>query len=259
MTLERTQQVQAEFSRQADAMLASRRFTNEAALDRLRNLAGATPEQRVLDLACGPGIVTEALAGSAGLVVGLDITEGMVTRCRDRNQAAGNTNVACLQGDSSNLPFASNSFDVVVTRSAVHHFSEPAVVLAEVHRILRPGGVLTVSDVVSSEEPDESKLHNAFETLRDPTHVRMLPESVLLKLVADTGFEIQSVDSTTASREYGEWLAITSAPERSGPLRILMEELAHAGIGAGVQLRIDDGRLLFEHRTLLVRAIKSGS
>jgi len=256
MTTGRAGDVQAEFSRQADSMNASARFTNEAGLARLREAVASTPEMRVLDLACGPGIVSEALASSAALVVGIDLTPAMLQRARARAAAGGLANVACVYGECAALPFASASFDVVVTRSAVHHFAEPATALSEAHRVLRPGGALVISDVVSSEDHQQSALHNAFETLRDPTHVRMLPRSEMLRLVTHAGFHVESSTATTAVRDFDEWLAITSAAERAAPLRVVMEELAEAGLDAGVNLRLEDGRLLFDHTTVILRARK---
>src|SRR5690606_8615015 len=98
MTSEQSSRIQAEFYRQADSMVASSRFTNETALTRLQRIAGVSDGQRVLDLACGPGIVTEVLANDAAFVVGIDITPAMVSRCRDRSRNAGHENVAPVLG-----------------------------------------------------------------------------------------------------------------------------------------------------------------
>ncbi len=256
MTSSRAGDIQAEFARQADSMLNAPRFTNATAIGRLRDAVAATSQMRVLDLACGPGIVTEALAPDAALVVGLDITPVMLQRAAVRAAAAGIGNAGFALGDCTSLPFADSSFDAVVSRSAVHHFFEPAAVFREVSRVLRAGGAFVISDVVSSEERQESALHNALETLRDPTHARMLPESELLGMLTSIGFRIETAEPTVAVREFDEWLAITSAPERIGPLRVVMEELAEAGVSAGVNLRTEDGRLLFDHRTVVVRAVR---
>ena len=254
-----SRQVQQEFSRQAEAMAASRRFNNQQALKKLRAALDPQPSMRALELACGPGIVAEHLAPHCGSIVGLDLTPEMVARAAHRTRSAGLANTAFLLGDCEALPFPAASFDAVTTRSAVHHFRDPNAVLSEVKRVLRPGGRLVISDVVSSEDLDESSLHNALEILRDPTHVRMLPESELVAVVQSCGFEVESIEAMVATREFDEWLAITSAPERAGPLRAVMEALATAGMHAGVNLRVEDGRILFEHRTLILRAHRTKS
>jgi ubiquinone/menaquinone biosynthesis C-methylase UbiE len=246
--------IQEEFSRQAGSMATSRRFNNEEALARLRNILEPAPAIHVLELACGPGIVAAYLGPHVGSIVGLDLTPVMLERAVRTVASAGQNNAVFVLGDCESLPFAAGSFEAVTTRSAVHHFHHPEAVLSEVKRVLKPGGKLVISDVVSSEDRDDASLHNALETLRDPTHVRMLAESELLAILRNSGFELEAMESTVAIREFEEWLAITSAPERAGPLRTVMTAFAEGGMHAGVNLRVEDGRVLFEHRTLVLRA-----
>jgi SAM-dependent methyltransferase len=238
-------------------MLASSRFTDERRLTDLREVAGLDASMRVLDLGCGPGIVSESLAHDAGQVVGLDLTPEMLKRASKRCTDAGHANATFVLGNSKLLPFPTSSFDAVVTRSAIHHFDDPATVLAEVARILRPGGHLIVSDAISSENADESALHNALETLRDPSHIRMLPRSVLLGEIETAGFELETEAQSVAHREFDEWLAITNDASRIAPLRTVMRELAEAGSHAGVNLRYEDGRILFDHTQVVIKAIKA--
>src|SRR4029079_3322625 len=126
-----------------------------------------------LDVACGPGIVVEALARDAGGVVGCDLTPEMLEKARQRCAAAKLTNVRFVPGRAEALPFEDAEFDVVVSRSALHHFLDPAATLREMARVLRPGGRMVTVDVMASEDPAEAALHNALEILRDPSHVRM--------------------------------------------------------------------------------------
>ena len=77
------------------------------------------------------------------------------------------------------VSFKNAEFDGVVTRLAIHHFANPQRALDEMFRVLRPGGAAVIVDAVSSENWSKSKLHNAIERLRDPSHVRMLPASEL--------------------------------------------------------------------------------
>jgi ubiquinone/menaquinone biosynthesis C-methylase UbiE len=250
-------QVRDEFTRQADTMVAAAVFTDEDILSRIRQAAGLTRQTRVLDLACGPGIVAEALARDAGEVVAMDLTPTMVRRARGRCTAAGHTNVQCALGQAEVLPFPDATFDVVVNRSALHHFPHPAVTLAEMTRVTRAAGRLVLVDVVASENSEESTLHNALEILRDPSHVRMLPQSELLAMVLDLGLHVQSSLTWINRREFDEWLRITNAPERMAPLHAVMRALAKAGIQAGVNLRLEDDMVVFEHRSLLITAVKS--
>jgi SAM-dependent methyltransferase len=102
-------------------------------------------------------------------------------------------------GDAEFLPFADEEFDGVVTRLAIHHFAEPQRALDEMFRVLQRGGSAVVVDVISSEDVAESNLHNAIERLRDPSHVRMLPASVLSAFLTNAGFR----DIETATWDMG--------------------------------------------------------
>ncbi|MGD9803350.1 MAG: class I SAM-dependent methyltransferase [Hyphomicrobiaceae bacterium] len=252
--LERTR---AEFARQADNFAASAAISDQGQVARLVSAAGALAGRRVLDVACGPGIVTRALAHQAREVVAFDLTPKMLEKAKERCAAAGLSNVAFKEGSATALPFKDGEFDVVVTRLSFHHFSEPSAALSEMLRVLRPGGTIVVADVVSSENPAKSELQNAIEVLRDPSHVRMLPASELLSLLSRDDLTIIAEESWEKPREFEEWLGIVASPERAAPLRTIVRSFATAGEDAGMGLRISDGVIRFFHRWLLLAARKS--
>ena len=128
--------------------------------------------------------------------------------------------------------------------------------LDQVFRVLAPGGTLVVADVVSSEDAQASALQNAIEVLRDPSHVRMLPISELVALVASAGFAIEAQETWDKARELEEWLGIVNEPDRAAPLRTVVRALAQAGNDAGMGLSLADGRVVFFHRWHLITARK---
>lgn len=251
--------IREEFARQADAMSTAARFNDTGVLARMCEAAQLTAHSRVLDVACGPGIVVEALARDAGEVVACDITPAMVTKTAHRCAAAGFTNVRCMLGRAEDLPFEDASFDVVVSRSAFHHFPDPAAALGEMTRVCRADGRIIIVDVTTSEQAEDAALHNALETLRDPSHVRMLPQSELHRAVGQAGLTVAQCIEWTNPREFEEWLAITNAPERVRPLRVVMTALAQKGAAAGIGLRCDGGIIRFDHTAVLVVAVKRPS
>lgn len=111
-------------------------LTREA---RLENAA------RVLDLACGSGIYTRPLAHGLpeGRVVGLDLSAPMLDVARRTSRQEGCVNLDLVRGSALDLPFRSDSFDVVNCCGAVHLFPDIPRALAEVHRVLAPGGRFT--------------------------------------------------------------------------------------------------------------------
>jgi ubiquinone/menaquinone biosynthesis C-methylase UbiE len=248
------QVIRSEFSRQAETMDSAIFFTDAGILDRIRKAAALTREQRAIDVACGPGIVAEVLAQDAGEVIACDITPEMLARAAQRFERAGLTNARCIPGTAESLPFDDGSFDVVFTRSSIHHFPNPDLALREMVRVMRPSGRVIIQDVTSSEVVEESALHNALERVRDPSHVRMLPESELLAHIRDAGLEVDAITGWTNHHELDEWLKIANAPDRDKPLRIIMRALAEAGVRAGINLRLEADKVLFDHHPLLVVA-----
>lgn len=110
---------------------------------RLVALAEVRPGERALDLASGTGDLACAVAARGARAVGLDLTERMLHHARRRADAAG---VAFVTGDMTSLPFPSASFDLVTTGYGLRNVPDLEAALAEIARVLRPGGRLLSLD-----------------------------------------------------------------------------------------------------------------
>lgn len=122
----------------------------EAARSYKRGLLAALavePGQRVLDVGCGPGTDLAALAaaaGPAGAVFGIDQDPRMVATARAR--MAGRPTVQVRQADARRLPFEDHGIDRARADRVLMHVADPAAVLADIHRVLCPGGRLTLAE-----------------------------------------------------------------------------------------------------------------
>lgn len=252
MATDHATRIQQAFTHQAPHLESAPTFRQADVLERMRRAAGAGSV--LLDVACGPGLVLEALAAGFDEVRGIDITPEMVERARARLAAAGIARSRVDEGSAYALPFPDGVVDVVVSRLALHHLEEPDAALREMARVLRPGGRLVVVDLIGSEDPAAAALHDALETLRDPSHVRLLAETALRAAIAGAGFDDMVVEAWSQVRGFAEWAAIVDDAARTAPLRIVMEALARAGIDAGVGLRMGPEEPVFEHAWRLAAA-----
>jgi ubiquinone/menaquinone biosynthesis C-methylase UbiE len=175
-----------QFTRQAVPFAEMRAHSNDEANRLLIDLAEIGPEDTVLDVACGPGLVACTLAEVARHVTGLDLTPAMIEQAQVRQNAKGLTNLSWLIGDAVPLPFPDAGFSVVVTRYSFHHFLDPRSVLAEMVRVCQPGGRVAVIDVFTSS-PEQAAAYNRVEKLRDPSHVQALSLEELTGLGHDAG------------------------------------------------------------------------
>ncbi len=119
----------------------------DAELATILGAAGLTPDATVLDLACGPGIYARPLArrAPAGRVVGLDLSAPMLRMAGHFAYREALPNLTFVRGNAVALPFVAARFDVVNCCGALHLFPDVQSVLAEVRRVLRPGGRFTVA------------------------------------------------------------------------------------------------------------------
>lgn len=110
---------------------------SSAFIPALLDSVGLHAGMALLDVACGPGLVSAAAAARGARVTGLDFAPNMVAEASRRHPA-----LTFREGDAEALPFADASFDAVVIGFGLHHFPLPGRALAEARRVLRPGGRL---------------------------------------------------------------------------------------------------------------------
>jgi SAM-dependent methyltransferase len=172
-----------QFSQQAVPF--AKKSEHSDSMQLLIEMSGVSGEDQVLDVACGPGLVACAFAPHARQVTGIDITPAMIEQARVLQGEKKLQNLTWQVGDVLPLPFTGASFSVVLTRYSLHHFLQPAAVLAEMVRVCRPGGRVLVADVVLL--PEKAGAYNRMERLRDPSHTRALTYPEMAEIVEASG------------------------------------------------------------------------
>ena len=117
----------------------------------------AAPGSRVLEVGCGPGWLSIRMAGSHGLdVTGVDLDPAMIQHAignANRTDPSDHRRPWFVVGDVAALPFEAGSFDVVVSTFSMHHWSDASAGLAEIARVLRPGGRAIIWDLAPGRIP----------------------------------------------------------------------------------------------------------
>jgi hypothetical protein len=161
---------------------------------RMLELAGVGSSDRVLDIGSGAG--TSALLAARELgceVVGVDYGAGAVAGANAEARAAGLADgVSFIEGDAEALPVEAASFDVVLCECALCTFPDKATAVAEMRRVLVPGGRLALSDVIADHSRLPQDLRGAMATVACVGAA--LPESGYRELLTAGGFEVTAVE-----------------------------------------------------------------
>ena len=154
------------------------------------------PGLRVLDFGCGPGTISVGLAKNVapGALHGIDMEASQIEMAQAAAAAGGHDNATFRTGDVTDLPFEDNSFDVAHCHAVLMHVPDTAAVLAEVKRVLKPGGILSSREMIGDAtffEPWVGDLAAAMETFlgllkANGAHPQMGKE--LKRILLDAGF-----------------------------------------------------------------------
>jgi SAM-dependent methyltransferase len=230
------QLVQEQFGANAAAYVDSPTHAQGASLIRLIELTVPRPGWRVLDVATAAGHTALAFAPHVVGVVGLDLTPQMLPLAAKLAAERGVGNVTFTVGDVEDLPFSDGAFDVVTCRIAAHHFPDVARFITEATRVLRRGGLLAVVDNVApgsrlrgkraDRQREAGAYVNAFEKLRDPSHVRCLSSEEWLDALAAAGLALEASETLDKRLTFETWAARAgwgpATPEMQTRLRVTL-------------------------------------
>jgi arsenite methyltransferase len=105
----------------------------------------------VLDLGCGAGndcFVARSVAGETGKIIGIDMTEAMIEKANANAKKLGFNNMEFILGEIENMPVVSDSVDAVVSNCVLNLVPDKSKAFSEIHRVLKPGGHFSISDIV---------------------------------------------------------------------------------------------------------------
>lgn len=207
------ERVQAQFGAAAEYYVASISHATGDDLEQLVAWAEGGPDRIALDVATGAGHTALALAPFYGRVVASDLTDRMLATAEAFIRSRGAANVEFRRADAEDLPFPDETFDTVSCRIAPHHFANIARFVAEVARVLRPGGIFLLEDSVAPDDPALARFLNDAECLRDATHVQSLRVGDWHRLLTDAGFAVEAECLFPKTHAFASWLERARTPE----------------------------------------------
>jgi ubiquinone/menaquinone biosynthesis C-methylase UbiE len=204
------------------------------------NCAALTGSERVLDAGCGAGHTGLTFAPHVKEVVAYDLTPTMLEQVERLVAERGITNLVTQQGDVENLPFEDSTFDRVVTRYSAHHWPHPDAALREFARVLKPGGLFILSDIVGPDDFAQDTFLQAIELLRDNSHVRDHSIRQWSAMISEAGFDpVEVVFTWDVVLDFDAWVErIATPPANVAMMKVLYDD-APQEIRAAMQIQPD--------------------
>src|SRR5919108_5141297 len=214
--------VRARFGATAELVAQHAEQQVEMVREQLRSFLAPSGDERTLDAGTGAGTLALALAPLVREVVGVDVVAELLERARREAPP----NVTFMEGDATDLPFESGSFDLACSRRTLHHIARPERAVAELARVTAPGGRVFVDDQVAPVDPLAALDLDRFERARDPSHTRTLPDIDLRHLFEANGLVLETRRFQTHRRELDYYLDLAGC---RGEARERARELSPGG------------------------------
>ena len=203
------------FTKTAEAFAANARARRSLDADRFAEfVTSGLPDASQLvavDVACGPGTYTRPLARRVRKTIGVDLTPAMLEEARAESARQGLANMEWKLGDSHALPFADAAVGIVCCGYSLHHMLQPEGVIAEMARIVAPGGRVAIVDIVVPEGADAAA-NDAIERARDSSHTAKQTRAGILALFQQATLRVLAEDTFERPYKFDDWLKQAGHP-----------------------------------------------
>jgi SAM-dependent methyltransferase len=198
--------IREEFTHQTETFARNPVATMTETLGALLELVPEDNDARWLEVACGPGSISRALAPRIASILGVDLTPTMIEKAIREAASAGITNAEFSVGDATALELDDAGFDGAITRFSLHHIPAPWRVVEEMARVVAPGGRVIVSDFIADPDRDTYAAVEEIERLRDPSHWSCLTAEQLRTIGDGAGLELEQEQLIHFNIDFEDWL-----------------------------------------------------
>lgn len=205
--------VKRQFGLNAEKYAASKTHALGSDLQIVFSYLEPQPHMRVLDVATGAGHTAALIAPAVAHVTASDLSPEMIEQAKKMFASKGLANADAVVADVEALAFPDGSFDAVTSRIAPHHFLDIEKAVAEIARVLKPGGVFVLEDSVSPPSKRLDRFVNSLEKLRDPTHIRAYTKREWRRMLIDAGFRVLRTELYRKTHNIEDWMSNSGCSE----------------------------------------------
>ena len=183
---------------------SARWITDEKVLGAHAELCKMPRDAKVLDVCCGSGVVGNAFRGRVGTIIGLDLTPEMIALSKTRLDEV-------VKGDVYEIPFDEASFDMVVNREVLHLLPRPEIPVAEIFRVLRPGGQFVVGQILPYGPLDAPWMFRIFKK-KQPLFFNCFTEESFRLMLENAGFIDIEMKEILQWEDIDNWITTHETP-----------------------------------------------
>lgn len=203
--------------------------------------------ETVLEVGSGTGAFLALFEDLAGLLVGVDLTMGMLREARSHHDDMG-----LVLGDGRRMPVHPRSVDLTTSAQTFHHVPAPVDILKEMRRVTKDDGRVLVVDQIATERFEEAATMNELDVLRDPSHVACRPPSAFRVMMGAAGLEIVDERIVSTRQLFSTWMGPDEFPtERIEAVRRFVEQ---RGDQTGMDFEREGDDYSFERRRMMLLA-----
>lgn len=250
--MDQKQSVQTQFGANAEKYARSTLFATGESLTEMIRVVQPRPTWNVLDVATGGGHCAFTFAPLVKHVTATDITDNMLAAAERVARERGLMNIGFENADAESLPYPEGRFDLVTCRIAPHHFSDVGQAVREMARVCKQHGMVAVIDGIAPAGRVVADDINAWEALRDPSHVALLTVNGWSSLFCAAGLDAVHINTSLMELDFDGHM------RRAGVSDAMAEQLRHQLLNGSPEMRewlmprVEGSRITFFWRLVLI-------
>jgi ubiquinone/menaquinone biosynthesis C-methylase UbiE len=199
--------VKKQFNKQAEHFNQWAVTKNSAYLKAITEFIAPAPCDTLLDVACGTGELTLFMAPHLKNAIGIDIADRMIEIALRQKGCLGIDNIDFKTADVFDIPFPDDSFDIIFSKSAFHHISEPLQVFGEMARCCKPNGKIGICDILAFDDAHVDGFFERLEKAVDPSHYKTLSKNDFTRLLEAFTIKTDNIIEVEIEHPFSEYLS----------------------------------------------------